>query len=577
MGPPMASRRAAVGSSGAAVSLSDFEGQEGGRDEQLLLALKARNERETLPFLGVFGAYERLRRENVRLRKVAMEQDREILLLRSTGQSAATLREVQEGLSRIQVHIAAGETNEAAAETAREQLRLMKEVQSLQAVLQQTADSLSRLQLEHGQSMAQISALEASLSEANADRERLKEELESVRNLLRGAEETSEAARAECQVLVARTMQEKLGMLNEMNAMNDEVRSLRSALHKRGAAAAAAAVSNAAGGGAGPPPPSSSLDSFRAHEREWQKDSVVPSRCFLKLPRQRLGVNSVKHMDSLLATAGDDGSVRLFDPASGQQRSRLNFAGSASSATPPAALCVAGSGALVAAGGSDGHVRIWNHQTGRNVAHFAGHQQRVPCISFCEGERFLVSASHDCSVKVWDVQHQWNATLQLMRARSKCNSLDVGVDSNLIITGHMDGSLRLWDRRSSSLAHTLASLHDDQILSVSFGIPRAGEQHILTCGLDGKLRLLDARTYAVISSMSHTSFRVVKGCGIASLSPDSRYACAGSSDHLVYVWEVAGGHVVAQLESHSAPVVACDWSPGSLSTCDKGGCVVLWR
>ena len=59
-----------------------------------------------------------------------------------------------------------------------------------------------------------------------------------------------------------------------------------------------------------------------------------------------------------LASAGDDGTVRIWDPATGQQRAALT-----GHAEPVKAVAIAPDGTWLASGGDDGTVRIWDPAT----------------------------------------------------------------------------------------------------------------------------------------------------------------------------------------------------------------------
>ena len=60
-----------------------------------------------------------------------------------------------------------------------------------------------------------------------------------------------------------------------------------------------------------------------------------------------------------LASAGDDGTVRIWDPATGQQRATLT-----GHAGPVTAVAIAPDGTWLASAGDDGSVRIWDPATG---------------------------------------------------------------------------------------------------------------------------------------------------------------------------------------------------------------------
>lgn len=109
---------------------------------------------------------------------------------------------------------------------------------------------------------------------------------------------------------------------------------------------------------------------------------------------------------------------------------------------------------------------------------------------------------------------------------------------------------------------------------------RAPPVHILTCGKDSTLRLLDARSLgAPLATLRAPGFRAGAPVCTAALGPDSKHAACGSADGTVLVWEVATGAVARTLGRRGgAPPLAVAWSPqGSpLAVADRGGGVSLW-
>ena len=68
-----------------------------------------------------------------------------------------------------------------------------------------------------------------------------------------------------------------------------------------------------------------------------------------------------------LATGSNDGAVRIWDPATGQQRAALT-----GHAGPVRAVAIAPDGSWLASGGQDGTVRIWDPATGQQRAELTG-------------------------------------------------------------------------------------------------------------------------------------------------------------------------------------------------------------
>jgi len=102
-----------------------------------------------------------------------------------------------------------------------------------------------------------------------------------------------------------------------------------------------------------------------------------------------------------LAVAALDGSVRLWDIASGGGEPRLLVRGPRRSYE---SLLFLAQGRALAAGASDGEVRVWEVASGREVATFSdGHGGTVRALAVTPDGRRLVSAGADGVVMIWDL------------------------------------------------------------------------------------------------------------------------------------------------------------------------------
>ncbi|CAM9264942.1 unnamed protein product [Ascophyllum nodosum] len=606
---------------------------------ELALKLRRRNAEQTVAFRDVFKAHEGLLQLNAKLRQQTVDQDKDIIILRhklteglSQGETSDVLRTMQGELQRL--HMQVSDKYRSSAEAASEQLRLMKEAQLLQDQLRHCKGSLEKLQGEHRATLARCATLEDghALLEAALDTQHA--ETESLRGLL-GAKEAEaasvrEQARKERDDFVSRLLRDKERMLEEMNKMNDETEALRgdkralTAKLRHTEAGGATRLSRTFSGGDSERPRGAAPDWLAPHRP--QEDETggggggggsgdtfpgVPRRCFQAIEAHSSGIkiNDVVFERSgvSLVTAGDDSYVKVWDPASGRQRAALKGAAHKGfSAMVTADI----SGDLVCGGASDGSCTVWSVKTCREKARLTGHQQKVCAVAFCCSGKRIVTGSQDCSIKMWDLHRGcWDATTTMMRATSKCNTLDVsrtwtdstGVNA-VVASGHMDGIVRLWDMRTGSCAQQLQGLHSDQVTSVKFA-PGKGNM-LLTNSKDSTLKLVDARTNRAVASLSHPNYRTATNFSRACLSPSALYAAAASSNGNVYVWDVArcseGGppapvptsapasasaegassaEVVVVLETHGAAASGCDWclnTPNTLASCDVVGGLRIW-
>jgi WD domain, G-beta repeat len=91
---------------------------------------------------------------------------------------------------------------------------------------------------------------------------------------------------------------------------------------------------------------------------------------------------------SLLASAGADGAVRLWDPRTGRQQATLT-----GHTGWVRAVAFSPDGSLLASAGADGAVRLWDSRTGRQQATLTGHPGLVGAVAFSPDASLLASAS----------------------------------------------------------------------------------------------------------------------------------------------------------------------------------------
>lgn len=101
-------------------------------------------------------------------------------------------------------------------------------------------------------------------------------------------------------------------------------------------------------------------------------------------------------------SVGDDAIGRLWDAETGAEIRQCALDQDA--ARTETARCAAFSpdGQSVAIGGSKGVVYVWNLVSGTDARRLVGHQGSVSSIDYSQDGRFIVTASYDCSTRIWD-------------------------------------------------------------------------------------------------------------------------------------------------------------------------------
>ncbi|MEQ8846134.1 WD40 repeat domain-containing protein [Botrimarina sp.] len=195
------------------------------------------------------------------------------------------------------------------------------------------------------------------------------------------------------------------------------------------------------------------------------------------------------------------------------------------------AVAVSPDGRLVAAGGDDHCLRVWEAETGRLVGRLSGHTDWVRAIRFTPGGDRLASVA-------------------------------------------ADHTLCLWEPASATARPASRRLAEGALLAVA--IDPAGER-LATAGFRDQLRVFDARAGAPTLSTEY-------GCPCedtraVAFSPDGRLIAAAGRNGVVRLWDRVASGGPRDLPSDNRRVRALAFSPdgATLAAGGDGPAVRLWR
>ncbi|WP_231904901.1 WD40 repeat domain-containing protein [Streptantibioticus cattleyicolor] len=199
---------------------------------------------------------------------------------------------------------------------------------------------------------------------------------------------------------------------------------------------------------------------------------------------------------TVLASGGDDGTIRLWDPGSGDVLRRL---GPGRGGTYGVCEVRAGDRTLLAGvGGGDYGLRLWDPGTGELVRVFEGHTGPVwggVCALPLPDRALLASGGgkFDGMVRLWDPAAEPPACPGLRESFDTLCAVPLG-DRTLMASGSTNGAVRLWDAETGSRTDVLDREERDYTGDWVGGVcalPVGGRPVLAAVSRNGSVRLHD--------------------------------------------------------------------------------------
>ena len=227
-------------------------------------------------------------------------------------------------------------------------------------------------------------------------------------------------------------------------------------------------------------------------------------------------------------------------------------------------------GKVLASGGFDGTIKLWEVTTGRELRTLSGHSKPVYSVAFSPDGKVVASGSFDHTIKLWEVMT--GRELRTFSGHSDVvRSVVFSPDGRTIACG--SGDIKLWEVATGRELRAFSG-HSGIVSSVAFSpdgkiiASPDGDKTILWEVTTGReLRLLSGHSKAVSSAVLSVAF-----------SSDGKVIASGSSDTTITLWEVTTGRELHTLSGHSELVnsVAFSLDGKVLVSGDGDGKIKLW-
>ncbi len=295
---------------------------------------------------------------------------------------------------------------------------------------------------------------------------------------------------------------------------------------------------------------------------------------------------------NLIATAGYDNTICVWNPAEVQPidiAKRLEGAPDPPTkyrrleghAGPVRSVAFSTDGTQLVTASHDNTVRVWNVADSKLVQTLRGHASRVKTAVFSPDGTLIASGGQDHRVRLWDAAGYRETQIlraPLVKGRVLAGHDDAvlaarySADGTRIVTASRDRTAALWDTATGKELQTFREGHEF-LASTAFFFP-AGDRLATGAG-DNTVRVWNVAAGSELFTLTNTG----RSAALA-VAPSGAWLATGGPKFSVQLWDSESGQLTTTLSgNHDAEVTAIAISPSGevLASGDDRGVIVLYQ
>lgn len=207
---------------------------------------------------------------------------------------------------------------------------------------------------------------------------------------------------------------------------------------------------------------------------------------------------------------------------------------------------------LVASGGGDGVIHIWDTETGHSWQ-LEGQRGYVTCLAFSSDGYELLSGTIEDTLRIWNVETRSYTHTTWDECLFEAN---FSPDDHTVALACSDGSVRIWDIALRTWHSISRDPPRNDLYSIISCIAYSADGKFIASGAwSGRVCIWDVENSTSRSFAAHPEF-----VECLAWSPDGRYLASGSKYGSIRIWTLETGEY-SDLRGHEGNISSLSFSP----------------